>query len=170
MEAPSFVPLSIRLQTLSLAWGVIRGPRSAPGWSPTNQVEVSKDFIIKLDCWDKFEWREELRSGNTRNITAPAPARPIKNLVPQKQRLPALLTDYSAADWYLHPDWLPALTRRFLARSTSSGSHFLASPTRMAVERAMQRCPAAPNAAPTSWLRVFSLLASGMTTPWFLAP
>lgn len=70
-------------------------------------------------------------------------------------------------------EWLgvaPAFTCRALARSTSSGNQLLASPTRMAVDRAMQRCPAAPNAAPTSWFRVFSLLASGITTPWFLAP
>lgn len=65
---------------------------------------------------------------------------------------------------------VPAFTRRALARSTRSGSQLRASPTRMAVDRAMQRCPAAPKAAPTSWFRVFSLLASGITTPWFLAP
>ena len=34
----------------------------------------------------------------------------------------------------------------------------------------MHRWPAAPKAAPTSWLMVYSLLASGMMTPWFLAP
>lgn len=65
---------------------------------------------------------------------------------------------------------VPALTRRALARCTSSGSQLWASPTRMAVERAMQRWPAAPKAAPTSWFSVFSLLASGITTPWFFAP
>lgn len=65
---------------------------------------------------------------------------------------------------------LPAFTRRDLERSTSSGSHSWDSPTNMAVESAMQRWPAAPKAAPTSWLMVFSLLASGITTPWFLAP
>ncbi len=32
----------------------------------------------------------------------------------------------------------------------------LASPTTTAVVRAMQRCPAAPKAAPTSWLIVYS--------------
>ena len=44
----------------------------------------------------------------------------------------------------------PAVTFSFFARSTSSGIHFLESPTKMAVDRAMQRCPAAPNAAPTN--------------------
>ncbi len=34
----------------------------------------------------------------------------------------------------------------------------------------MQRCPAAPKAAPTMALRLCSLLASGSTTAWFLAP
>lgn len=65
---------------------------------------------------------------------------------------------------------VPAFTRSDLERSTSSGSHSRDSPTKIAVERAMQRWPAAPKAAPTSWLSVFSLLASGITTPWFLAP
>ena len=31
-------------------------------------------------------------------------------------------------------------------------------------------CPAAPKAAPMSWLMVYSLFASGMMTPWFFAP
>ncbi len=34
----------------------------------------------------------------------------------------------------------------------------------------MQRCPAAPKAAPAMALRVCSLLASGSTTAWFFAP
>ena len=34
---------------------------------------------------------------------------------------------------------------------TSSGIQFLVSPTKMAVDKAMQRCPAAPKAAPTNW-------------------
>lgn len=65
---------------------------------------------------------------------------------------------------------VPAFTRRFLALSTNSGNHFCASPTKIAVDRAIQRWPAAPKAAPTSWFKVFSLLASGITTPWFFAP
>ena len=43
------------------------------------------------------------------------------------------------------------------------------SPMKTAVERAMQRWPAAPKAAPTSELRVASLLASCMMAAWFLA-
>lgn len=65
---------------------------------------------------------------------------------------------------------VPALTRRFFARSTSSGNQFWASPMRIAVESAIHLWPAAPKAAPTNWLSVFSLLASGITTPWFFAP
>ena len=34
----------------------------------------------------------------------------------------------------------------------------------------MQRCPAAPKAAPTSALMACSRFASGNTTAWFLAP
>lgn len=70
----------------------------------------------------------------------------------------------------VHWGAVPAFTRRAFVRSTSSGNQFRASPTKTAVDRAMQRWPAAPNAAPTSWFRVFSLFASGITTPWFLAP
>lgn len=65
---------------------------------------------------------------------------------------------------------VPALTRRLFARSTSSGNQFWASPMRIAVESAIHLWPAAPKAAPTNWLSVFSLLASGITTPWFFAP
>mmetsp|Transcript_54953 Transcript_54953/g.119735 ORF Transcript_54953/g.119735 Transcript_54953/m.119735 type:complete len:257 (+) Transcript_54953:213-983(+) len=56
------------------------------------------------------------------------------------------------------------------ARSTSSGIHSLDSPTKMTVERAMQRWPAAPKAAARIAFRVASLLASGSTVAWFLAP
>ncbi len=38
----------------------------------------------------------------------------------------------------------------------TSGIQCLASPITTAVVRAMQRCPAAPKAAPTSWLIVYS--------------
>jgi hypothetical protein len=38
----------------------------------------------------------------------------------------------------------------------TSGIQCLASPTTTAVVRAMQRCPATPKAAPTSWLIVYS--------------
>jgi hypothetical protein len=48
----------------------------------------------------------------------------------------------------------PPVTLSFRARSTSSGSQALASPTNTTVDRAMHRCPAAPKAAPTNWLRV----------------
>jgi hypothetical protein len=39
---------------------------------------------------------------------------------------------------------------------TTSGIQCLASLTMTAMVRAMQRCPAAPMAAPTSWLIVYS--------------
>lgn len=78
--------------------------------------------------------------------------------------------DWTPFSSQMIPMNLPAFTRSDLDRSTSSGSHLRDSPTKTAVDRAIQRWPAAPKAAPTSWLRVFSLLASGITTPWFLAP
>mmetsp|Transcript_69395 Transcript_69395/g.185185 ORF Transcript_69395/g.185185 Transcript_69395/m.185185 type:complete len:299 (-) Transcript_69395:230-1126(-) len=62
----------------------------------------------------------------------------------------------------------PTLRRRAL--STREGIHSAVSPTKTATEIAMQRWPAAPNAAPTMPLRACSLLASGSTTAWFLAP
>jgi hypothetical protein len=65
---------------------------------------------------------------------------------------------------------VPALTFRVLALATRSGTQLRASPTSTSVEAAMQRWPAAPKAAPTIALRVCSLLASGSTTAWFLAP
>lgn len=43
--------------------------------------------------------------------------------------------------------------------------HFLASPTKTAVDNAMHRCPAAPKAAPVRAFNVWFLLASGMMTP-----
>jgi hypothetical protein len=43
-------------------------------------------------------------------------------------------------------------------------------PTKTAALMAMQRCPAAPNAAPVSAATVASRCASGRTTAWFLAP
>ena len=64
---------------------------------------------------------------------------------------------------------MPALTFSFLARSTTSGIQLRASPTQTTVDSAMHRCPAAPNAAPTSDDNVASLLASGRITPWFFA-
>mmetsp|Transcript_8533 Transcript_8533/g.26568 ORF Transcript_8533/g.26568 Transcript_8533/m.26568 type:complete len:241 (-) Transcript_8533:460-1182(-) len=65
---------------------------------------------------------------------------------------------------------LPGPTRSFAARSAISSIHALLSPTKTAVDSAMQRWPAAPNAEPTSELSACSLSASGMMTPWFLAP
>ena len=50
----------------------------------------------------------------------------------------------------------PALTTSFSERSLSSLIHCLASPTNTTVDRAIQRCPAAPNAAPTNELSVCS--------------
>mmetsp|Transcript_29977 Transcript_29977/g.73012 ORF Transcript_29977/g.73012 Transcript_29977/m.73012 type:complete len:355 (-) Transcript_29977:102-1166(-) len=67
------------------------------------------------------------------------------------------------------PSVMPADTTRRSARGTSSLIHSCASPTNTAVVSAMQRWPAAPNAAPTSASSVFSLLASGSTTAWFFA-
>ena len=61
--------------------------------------------------------------------------------MPEVQMIPAL----KKKSW-----GLPAETLSCLARSTSSGIHFLASPTKMAVDSAMHRWPAAPNAAPTN--------------------
>ena len=43
-------------------------------------------------------------------------------------------------------------------------------PTNTAAEMAMQRWPAAPNAAPINALTAASGSASGMMTAWFLAP
>mmetsp|Transcript_108656 Transcript_108656/g.233957 ORF Transcript_108656/g.233957 Transcript_108656/m.233957 type:complete len:230 (+) Transcript_108656:565-1254(+) len=68
------------------------------------------------------------------------------------------------------PSFSPAPHLSFFALSTSSGSQFTVSPTQRTVERAMQRCPAAPKAAPTSAFRVASLSQSGMIVAWFLAP
>mmetsp|Transcript_21293 Transcript_21293/g.36559 ORF Transcript_21293/g.36559 Transcript_21293/m.36559 type:complete len:211 (+) Transcript_21293:917-1549(+) len=64
----------------------------------------------------------------------------------------------------------PALTRSVWALATRSGSQLYASPTRTATEIAMQRCPAAPKAAPVRALMECCLLASGSTTAWFFAP
>ena len=50
----------------------------------------------------------------------------------------------------------PALTWSFSERSFSSLIHSLDSPTNTTVDKAMQRCPAAPNAAPTRELSVCS--------------
>mmetsp|Transcript_60668 Transcript_60668/g.161211 ORF Transcript_60668/g.161211 Transcript_60668/m.161211 type:complete len:206 (-) Transcript_60668:623-1240(-) len=64
----------------------------------------------------------------------------------------------------------PGPTVNFLAFSAKSGIQDSASPTKTAVESAMQRCPAAPKAAPHRLFNTVSLSASGITTPWFLAP
>ena len=50
-----------------------------------------------------------------------------------------------------------------------SSNHFLVSPTKSTVDKAMQRCPAAPKAALTSAFTTVSLCASASTTPWFFA-
>lgn len=63
-----------------------------------------------------------------------------------------------------------SLTLSCFALDTISGIHSLDSPTKIAVDRAIHLWPAAPKAAPTNWLMVCSLLASGRITPWFLAP
>mmetsp|Transcript_91885 Transcript_91885/g.297332 ORF Transcript_91885/g.297332 Transcript_91885/m.297332 type:complete len:202 (+) Transcript_91885:746-1351(+) len=65
---------------------------------------------------------------------------------------------------------VPAPSFSCLALAASSSTQPWASPTKMAVESAMQRWPAAPKAAPVSLLSTDSLSASGITTPWFLAP
>ncbi|MNS90762.1 hypothetical protein D3C72_1248250 [compost metagenome] len=65
---------------------------------------------------------------------------------------------------------VPELTLSFLERSTKSGSQLRASPTSTATDEAMQRWPAAPKAAPTSWFSATSGSASGRITQWFLAP
>ncbi len=62
---------------------------------------------------------------------------------------------------------LPSL--RVWALATKSLTQSLAAPTKMATDSAMQRCPAAPKAAPTICERAASLSASGSTTAWFLA-
>lgn len=90
MEAPSFVPLSIRLQTRSLAWGVMRGPRSAPGWSPIEQAEGSKVGINKkfseISLNDKWSLREAAVEVYRTAPLGKANAR-SKKLVPGKQSL-----------------------------------------------------------------------------------
>ncbi len=68
------------------------------------------------------------------------------------------------------PFSVPPLTVSVFALATMSGIHFAASPTMTATLVAMQRWPAAPNPAPTSAFSDCSLLASGNTTAWFLAP
>mmetsp|Transcript_28350 Transcript_28350/g.92588 ORF Transcript_28350/g.92588 Transcript_28350/m.92588 type:complete len:315 (-) Transcript_28350:127-1071(-) len=68
------------------------------------------------------------------------------------------------------PSSLPAPTLSALAFSTMRSCMRLLSPTKTAVETAMQRCPAAPNAAPVSAFTVDSSAASGITTAWFFAP
>ena len=54
--------------------------------------------------------------------------------------------------------------------SRTSGIQSAASPTKTATLMAMQRWPAAPQEEPTRLLMTWSLLASGITTMWFLAP
>jgi hypothetical protein len=44
------------------------------------------------------------------------------------------------------------------------------SPTKTAVDNAMQRWPAAPKAAPTTAFKAASWSASGSTVAWFFAP
>mmetsp|Transcript_34434 Transcript_34434/g.93294 ORF Transcript_34434/g.93294 Transcript_34434/m.93294 type:complete len:202 (+) Transcript_34434:627-1232(+) len=65
---------------------------------------------------------------------------------------------------------VPTLKRNCLALSARSSIQACVLPTKIAVERAMHRCPAAPKAAPVSLFNTSSLLASGRITPWFLAP
>mmetsp|Transcript_18716 Transcript_18716/g.72212 ORF Transcript_18716/g.72212 Transcript_18716/m.72212 type:complete len:240 (+) Transcript_18716:425-1144(+) len=67
------------------------------------------------------------------------------------------------------PGSMPGPILSALALAASSSTHSEVSPTKTAVERAMQRWPAAPNAAPASWFSTDSLLASGMIVAWFLA-
>ena len=69
------------------------------------------------------------------------------------------------------PSWLPSPTRSAAVASRSGAiRRSWASPTVTTTEPAMQRCPAAPNAEPTSPSTVLSMTASGMTTMWFFAP
>mmetsp|Transcript_5182 Transcript_5182/g.12129 ORF Transcript_5182/g.12129 Transcript_5182/m.12129 type:complete len:240 (+) Transcript_5182:2088-2807(+) len=63
----------------------------------------------------------------------------------------------------------PPETFKFFAFATNSSTSPLADPTRTSVLRAIQRCPAAPNAAPTKALTACVGSASGMITPWFFA-
>eukprot|EP00760_Papus_ankaliazontas_P005651 PhM_4_TR12695/c0_g1_i1/m.105198 len=68
------------------------------------------------------------------------------------------------------PSTWPGPTLSTLARCASSGIHARLSPTKTATERAMQRWPDAPMEDPMSEFSACSLSASGMMTPWFLAP
>ena len=68
------------------------------------------------------------------------------------------------------PASTPAFTFSVLAVSTISAIHSFAAPTNTTTDNAIQRCPAAPNAAPARLLMVCCLLASGSTIAWFFAP
>mmetsp|Transcript_35611 Transcript_35611/g.84315 ORF Transcript_35611/g.84315 Transcript_35611/m.84315 type:complete len:240 (-) Transcript_35611:520-1239(-) len=67
------------------------------------------------------------------------------------------------------PCSVPPLTVSAFAFSTREESIAFESPTKTAALRAMQRWPAAPNAAPTSAFTAWVGRASGITTPQFLA-
>mmetsp|Transcript_10135 Transcript_10135/g.38457 ORF Transcript_10135/g.38457 Transcript_10135/m.38457 type:complete len:200 (-) Transcript_10135:536-1135(-) len=67
------------------------------------------------------------------------------------------------------PSTWPAETLSALAFWTSSGIQSALSPTNTATLRAMQRCPAAPKAAPTIAFSAAPLSASGMIVTWFFA-
>lgn len=61
-------------------------------------------------------------------------------------------------------------TRSPRARSATSDSQSRVSPTMTSVLSAMQRWPAAPNAALTTLLTKWFLLQPGTKAAWFLAP
>lgn len=65
----------------------------------------------------------------------------------------------------------PLPTRRVSERRISSGpSRDQASPTVTTTEPAMHRWPAAPKALEMMFSAVLAMIASGITTMWFLAP
>jgi len=59
---------------------------------------------------------------------------------------------------------------KLFAFGISSLTHYLVYPTITATERAIQRCPDAPNVALTNALVASYLSQSGITIQWFLAP
>lgn len=160
-SAPSSTPDWINSKILFFDCGEITGPKSVPGTCPG----ISRK--LKSISWTKFTLmivtsrRRQIQqhyfaTSRYCNICGTSPSHQLQHLNVAK---------LASAHFRL-----PAFTFSCSARDFSSGSHSLASPTKIAVLSAIHLWPAAPKAAPTNWFKVLDLLASATMTPWFLAP
>ena len=113
--APSSTPDWTRLQTLFLASGEMRGPRSAPGCIPS----LTLSFLAGQREGEGGRGGERKRGREGRREREKEIAREKVISIHYKLQKRCACT--------------------FIPFSTISGSHSRASPTKMAVERAMQR-------------------------------